>query len=245
MTEHLLSPESIDAIDEYWATSFGCPREALRPSRTLVLPHGPGERFNGLYAMTFGGSPIVSVPQAAFVTLRSSLSSWTTDTMRDAAGATDSVGAFAGTPIGPAWVGYADEATLRSPPLEARARLLSHEDAAAVDTLRESCTPLEWEHGGSALGHDITTGSFANGTLAALAGYETWGGRIAHIAVIAHPAHRAQGHARTAVALVARLALGRGLVLQYRTLEANTPSRRIADSLGFVHYATSLAIRFL
>ena len=63
--------------------------------------------------------------------------------------------------------------------------------------------------------------------------------------VIADPAHRSQGHARAAVALVARLALGRGLVLQYRTLEANTPSRRIADSLGFVHYATSLAIRFL
>jgi len=245
MTGRILSTESIDAIDEYWATSFGCPREALRPPRTLVLPHGPGERFNGLYAMTFGGSPIVSVPQGVFGGVRSSLASWTAETIRDPAGPTDMVGALAGTAIGPAWVGYADQTTLRSTPLEARARLLSREDAAAVDALRESCTPLEWEHGGSALGHDITTGSFANGTLAALAGYETWGGRIAHIAVIAHRAYRGQGHARTAVALVARLALGRGLVLQYRTLEANTPSRHIANSLGFVHYATSLAIRFL
>ena len=245
MTERRLAADSIGAIDSYWATSFGCPIEALRPPRALVLPHGPGERFNGLYAMTFGGSPIVSVPQGAFGGLRSSLASWTAETIRDPAGATDSVGALAGSSIGPAWVGYADDATLRSPPLDVRARILSRDDAAGVDALRDSCTPLEWEHGGSALGHDITTGSFANGTLAALAGYETWGGRIAHIAVVAHPAHRSQGHARAAVALVARLARGHGLVLQYRTLEANTPSRRIADSLGFVHYATSLAIRFL
>ena len=132
MTERRLTTDSIDAIDAYWATSFGCPSEALRPPRALVLPHGPGERFNGLYAMTFGASPIVSVPQGVFGAVRSSLASWTAETIRDPAGATDAVGPLAGSAIGPAWVGYADEATLRSPPLDVRARLLSREDAAAV-----------------------------------------------------------------------------------------------------------------
>jgi hypothetical protein len=34
------------------------------------------------------------------------------------------------------------------------------------------------------------------------------------------------------------------VVPQYRTLEGNAPSMAVAKRLGFVHYATSLALRF-
>ena len=244
MPGSVLARETLDAIDAYWASSFGCPVEALRPASTLVVPHDAHERFNGVYAMTFGAEPIISVPPGAFGELRSSLSSWTADTIREPAIARDSLGATVGEAIGPAWVGYADQGTFRGPAVDMRARLLERGDAGAVDALRDACTTPDWEHGGSTLGHDPVAGSFVNGELAAVAGYETWGGRIAHIAVVAHPAYRSQGLARAAVSLIARQALARGLVAQYRTLESNTPSRRIADSLGFVHRATSLAIRF-
>ena len=244
MSDTTLTRETIRAIDAYWAASFGCPVEALRPSRTLVLPHDAHERFNGAYAMTFGAEPIVSVPAGELSELHPTLSRWTSGTLASPATARESLGTRASDVIGPAWVGYADERTFRTSVVDSRARILEQADVGAVNALRDACAELEWDHGGSAIGHEPTAGSFANGTLAALAGFETWGECIAHIAVVAHPRFRAQGHGRAAVALVARQALSRGLVLQYRTLEANTPSRRIADSLGFIHRATSLAVRF-
>ena len=85
---------------------------------------------------------------------------------------------------------------------------------------------------------------FANGELIALAGYETWGGTIAHISIVTHPSHRNQGAGRTAVAGVTQHALRAGLLPQYRTLQSNQPSIRIAEALGFSAYATSMAVRF-
>ena len=237
-----LSPETRDTIDAYWALSFACPVEALRPARPLVIPHAAHESFRGVYAMTFGGEPVISVPRALVAELGPVLRVWTAATLTSPERALAALGQPASEVIGPAWLGYADEGTFRARPTET-SRLLDRSDAASVDALRASCTPLEWEHGGSALGHDSVAGSFADGALAAVAGYATWGNRIAHIAVVSHPAHRGRGHARSAVAAIARHALAQRLVLQYRTLDSNTPSRRIADSLGFHHRATSLAIR--
>jgi GNAT superfamily N-acetyltransferase len=242
--ERTLTRSAIRAIDAYWASSFGCPTEALRPPRTLVLPHDAHERFNGVYAMTFGAEPVISVPSGVFTELRSSLASWTASSVRDPAFARESVGSGAGETVGPAWVGYADAGVFRPATFGAQTRILTRADSSAVDALRDSCPVIEWEHGGSAVGHDTTAGTFVDGVLASLAGYEVWGERIAHIAIVTHPAHRGQGHGRAAVACVAREALARGLVLQYRTLESNTASRRIGESLGFVHWATSLAVRF-
>jgi hypothetical protein len=74
MSHTTLTRETIRAIDAYWAASFGCPVEALRPSRTLVLPHDAHERFNGAYAMAFGAEPIVSVPPGELSELRATLS---------------------------------------------------------------------------------------------------------------------------------------------------------------------------
>jgi GNAT superfamily N-acetyltransferase len=237
-----LSSATRTAIDAYWALSFACPVEALRPTRALVVPHAAHESFRGVYAMTFGAEPIVSVPVETIGELAPVLRVWTAATLRSPERALASLGQPAREVIGPAWLGYADAGTFR-PRRSSSSRMLDPGDAISVGVLRDACTSLEWEHGGSALGRDPVAGSFVDGVQAALAGYETWGDRIAHIAVVSHPAFRGRGHARAAVAAIARYALDRGLVLQYRTLESNTPSRRIADSLGFHHVATSLAVR--
>ena len=63
------------------------------------------------------------------------------------------------------------------------------------------------------------------------------------IAIVTHPAHRGRGLGKAAVSAIARIALARGLVAQYRTLCANTPSMAIARALGFQRFATTLAIR--
>ena len=79
--------------------------------------------------------------------------------------------------------------------------------------------------------------------LTALASYEAWNRRIAHISIVTHPRHRGRGSGRAAVALAAQHALAAGLVPQYRTLRANTASMAIANRLGFVEYGFSVYVR--
>jgi RimJ/RimL family protein N-acetyltransferase len=80
--------------------------------------------------------------------------------------------------------------------------------------------------------------------LAALASYQIWGAQIAHIFIVTHPAFRGQGYATAGVSSLTQTILERTLVPQYRTLEGNAASMAIAKRLGFLHYATSLAVRF-
>ena len=78
-----LARKSVDAIDAYWADSFGCPIEALRPERTLVVPHAAHVGFDGAYAMTFGSQPIIAVPRDSLSDLQRPLSAWTKETIGD------------------------------------------------------------------------------------------------------------------------------------------------------------------
>jgi ribosomal protein S18 acetylase RimI-like enzyme len=144
--------------------------------------------------------------------------------------------------VGPAFIGYADGATFVGGD-EAGARALGDADGDAVAALRDACEPVAWEQGGPSPATATAVGVFRGGALAALASYELWGDRIAHIGIITHPAHRGRGLGKAAVCAMSRIALARGLVAQYRTLCANTPSMAIARALGFQRYATTLSIR--
>lgn len=141
--------------------------------------------------------------------------------------------------IGPAYIGYAEAVCPPSHPV----RSLTGGDAFAGGVLRAACAETDWEHGGSVFGKYPLSGVFVDSELAALAGYEVWGGTIAHISVITHPAFRGRGFGRSVVAHVAQVALAAGLIPQYRTLQSNRASMRIAESLGFFLYATSVAVR--
>jgi predicted GNAT family acetyltransferase len=141
--------------------------------------------------------------------------------------------------IGPAFIGYADSVAAAPQ----AARLLNADDTTAVAALRAACRELEWEHGGSEVGQHPAFGVFVDDQLAAFAGYEIWGGTIAHISVISHPGHRGRGFGSAAVAQLTAHALAAGLLPQYRTRDSNQPSMRIAERLGFKRYATSLAMR--
>ncbi len=125
--------------------------------------------------------------------------------------------------VGPAWIGYADD--------------------AAIEGLHSACSALDWEHGGQGSEATARIGVFKGGTLATLASYRIWGDRIAHISIISHPLFRNGGLARIAVSAITRHALDNNLVAQYRTLVSNTPSLAIANRLGFERYATSVVMR--
>jgi predicted GNAT family acetyltransferase len=102
---------------------------------------------------------------------------------------------------------------------------------------------MEWEHGGSPIEHPCS-GVFVRDQLASLAGYEIWSGGIAHISIVTHPEFRGDGYGRSAVAHLMERVIGAGLLPQYRTLEANGASMRLAEALGFQRYAVTVAVRF-
>ena len=240
----MLARATLAAVDGYWAAFLGVTRADLRPPEPWVVAHAELGDYRGMYAQSFGAAPVVSLPvelleRFGTAAARAAAGAWAEDEDRWRAVFGERVQAV----VGPAAVAYADAGTLRHFAADAELRVLGDADRRALDAFRRALPAQEWEHGGPEPGSGPVVGAFAGGELAAVAGYEVWGGRIAHLSIVTHPAHRGRGLGALAVALAARTALDRGLLPQYRTLLANTPAMSIARRLGFVPYATSLAVR--
>ncbi|MFC6991890.1 GNAT family N-acetyltransferase [Haladaptatus sp. GCM10025707] len=144
--------------------------------------------------------------------------------------------------LGPAFYGYTDREGFQ--PVSSDARLLGVADEPAFDTFQASVSDDEWDAGGPEFGPKTTVGRFVDGRLVAVAGYDVWDTQIAHISVVTHPDHRNAGHGRAVVSRVTELALSRGLLPQYRTLDAWPWSVALAENLGFERFATSYFGRF-
>lgn len=239
------APATLDAVDGYWAAFLGVPRGQLRPAAPAAIPHAAAlADYRGMYAQSFGGAaPLVSLPAEL-------LPRFGDEAVQAAAGGLVDddrwralFGARLDAVIGPAAIAYADDGTFRPASSDADVRPLGDADGAALDGLRRAVTEEEWAHGGGDYEGTPLFGAFADGALAARAGYEVWDGRIAHLGVVTHPAHRGRGRGAAAFARATRAALDAGLIAQHRALTSNTNSMRIARRLGFAPYATSLAVR--
>ena len=143
--------------------------------------------------------------------------------------------------VGPAFLGYLDQPSFGGDD-DVSARLLDVRDTDAIEALRGTCSPHDWDEGGPA-GAAAIVGGFRGPALAAVSSYEIWSERIAHIGIVTHPAHRGTGAGTAAVRAMTRIALARKLIAQYRTLLTNAPSMAIARRLGFERYATTVSIR--
>jgi ribosomal protein S18 acetylase RimI-like enzyme len=233
----------VDLVDSYWAQFLGCSPEMLRKEKTQLLPHAGLGDYAGCYIIEFGGAPVVSLPANEVQSYRDVIERWQLGVVRTAPIALAAFNDRVARIIGPAFIGYTD-ARLFKHLTCGDARLLTDADEKAVETLRNACQAEEWDHGGSDFRPSEMVGVITGHQLAAVASYVVWGERIAHISIITHPDARQLGHATTAVSKLTRIVLERDLVPQYRTLEANHPSMAIGRRLGFVQYATSMAIRF-
>ena len=233
----MLTPQSIAIASDYWSAHLGLPSAELFAQPFRLITHGQElSNYNGAFAISRHGSTILSVPAYRMTGLISGVIASSAPSPGEIVSALKS---DASQIIGPAFIGYAT--TISS--TDSTARALSPDDAPALESLHQTCDPTEWDHGGSTIDQPCS-GVFVDHQLVALAGYEIWGGTIAHIAVITHPNFRGHGHARSAIAHLAQRAVSTGLLPQYRTLESNIASMQIARSLGFESFATSLAIRF-
>src|SRR4051812_1016419 len=109
--------------------------------------------------------------------------------------------------VGPAFIGYLDEATFDGGD-HIESRLLDDSDAEAIEALRAACEPLAWDEGGPT-DTVAAVGVFHGSTLVALSSYEIWSERVAHIGIVTHPAHRGRGLGTAAVRAMTRIALTR------------------------------------
>lgn len=223
-----MNKSNVTAIaHNYWASHLGIARDQLFSKTVDLISHG-GELsdYPGIFALFREGMAIVSLPNR-FEFRRTLSSRLSTDS--SPATLAEALEPYASKFIGPALLAYAND--VPAPPHPARE--LIKNDEPAINFLRIACDDTEWEHGGPG---DLTrsvSGIFYDNQLIALASYEIWGHSIAHISVITHPEYRGHGFGASAVAHVAARALADGLLPQYRTLESNAPSMRIAKALGF------------
>lgn len=235
----MLAPSLVQRITSYWRKHLGLlegVRLFERPFR--ITNHGGElEGYEGVFALFGEGGATLSLPPGR----SSEVERYVADEAQGAAEYANSLHDVAGVRvIGPALVSYAESV----PAPTHDVRHLDSGDSGMLARLRESCDELEWEHGGISEHTLAMCGVVVAGDeLAALASYEVWGATLAHISIITHPIHRGLGYGRSAVAGMAKHALAHGLIPQYRTLVSNAASCKIAESLGFEPYATSVAVR--
>jgi GNAT superfamily N-acetyltransferase len=241
----MLAPATMDAADGYWAAFLGVPRNRLRPPRPLAIAHAAAlSDYRGIYVQAFGAAPLVSLPAELLVPLGQAAAEAVAGGLEADEDRWRAVfGARVDRLVGPAAIAYADAGTFRGLSIAAEMRPLTEADRPALDALRGALPAEAWDEGGGEYDGTAVFGAFVDGVLAARAGYEVWGGRIAHLGVVTHPDHRGRGLGAAVFASAARAALEAGLVAQHRALQSNIHSMRIARRLGFVPYATSLAVR--
>jgi GNAT superfamily N-acetyltransferase len=198
--------------------------------------------LGGIFVLLIGEAPVISLPRHLSPVLRATAEHWSAADVLDVTCLRTWVGERVERIMGPAFIGYADWTTFRAVEPNV-ACLLGARDYQQVATLCAACDAIEWELGGNVLGPNPAAGVYVGRELVALAGYQVWGGELAHIAIITHPQQRGHGYAGAAVSKLTEIVRAQGLVPQYQTFDSNRPSIQVVQTLGFVRYGTSMAMR--
>ena len=216
--------------EEFWAERLGCAVSALRaPGRTFVARADPS-----VFIVATARGVVVTAPPALQAALEAlaeprALVAW--DTLAPL------LPPSART-VGAAWIGYTNAPAGSSAGVEA---VPSTRELAA---LRAAVREEEWRHANLESAESPLFACSESGAPVAASGYQLLLDRVAHIGVVTHPAWRGRGAGRRCVAAALGAALERKRLPQYQTLMANAPARRIADALGFAHFATTLGARW-
>jgi GNAT superfamily N-acetyltransferase len=219
------------AVAAFWAERLGCPAGAFDAAGLTLVPHPSPQRF---YALAAGAAVVVAAPESLHARARAVAdpqSLVTPEVLRALL-----PGAVL---VGPAVLAYLHRA-LDAP--EGLERLDAADDARLL-ALRARVAAEEWQHANLAAAEPPLFAHVRGGAVVAASGFQRLAGRVAHIGVLTDPEQRGRGLGRAVVRATAAQALALGLLPQYQTLVANSPALRIAQSLGFERFATSLSAR--
>jgi hypothetical protein len=235
------APASLWKIGQHWTLRLGCPIETLTEPAVTVLPHDALSGWQGAFLFRHGPACVISVPQSFVPRVQEMAGDAEPDQVFTLECSRAMFGPAAERIIGPAWLGYADAMDFR-PVLSTQTRALSPDDLPALRRLAAACGP-EWEDSGITFESPLVFGRFVEGELAAAGTVERSSRDILNVGIITHPDHRGSGYGKEVTTALTNYGLERGGIMQYRTLEANVPSMRIARTLGYQAYGRTIAVR--
>ncbi len=215
-----------------WAERLGCSPELLQTEGVhFIAPPHPDRCF------------VLSTPPATIVAVESSvhqeLARCDQSLLLDPVGLARLLRADPAV-VGPAFVGYSTEVREPSPTLE----VFSAVESRAFAEIESALSHEAWSHANLEAAASPIFAVMRSGSVVSAAGAETVGGRVGHIGVATHPAHRGRGFARQVVGAAAFAAHKAGLLPQFQTLFANEAAMAVGRALGFAHYATTLSARW-
>lgn len=121
-------------------------------------------------------------------------------------------------------------------------RELSEDDLEAIAEFTATLSPQEIEASGLDDLERPLWGAFTLGVLVAIASFDDWPNRFAHIGVATRPDYRGQKFAQAAVRGATCAAVARKRVAQMQCPADNGAAVGLADSLGYECFATTLLI---
>lgn len=237
-----LSDTAKETVDAFWAADTGCRPEDFDTEAVAVVERSSDDGSE--YAQFFRRRRRLQIRCSASIVdiVRNATYGQAQDAIFDIAFVERALKGHIGRVFGPIYLGYLD--ALDSDREGPNARLLSRNDMGALNDLRESVTAQDLEYSG--LDPDrliVIAGYFIDGMLVSAAGYNVWGGRIAHICALTRGDARGAGYGRACVRRIATHAIEQRLIAQYQTLYENARSLAIARSLGFEDYAAKIYVR--
>ena len=132
-----------------------------------------------------------------------------------------------------------EQAVVRSERVSPETRRLTETDAGAFTDFAAQAPVDDLDEAFVELDHWLVVGTFVDEQLVSVASMYPWQGtQLADLGVITLPAYRGQGLAKATVRAISARALRQGYEPQYRCQLDNAPSVALAQSAGFVRFAS-------
>lgn len=211
-----------------WAEVIGAPAEDFHKSEWAFVER---EDLEVAVVVRVAGHGLAAAPLKALNLLRCA----SPEALLDVTALTTSLPAGA-DPIGSADLLFTESSPQPSPVG------VSLAVPADVAELRDQVGASEWEESGVEDAQRRWAARTPEGRPAAVAGFNPWGGALAHMAVLASPRHRGAGFAYAAAAFAIHEALADGLIPQWRSRQGNASSLGLAQRLGFTQLGAQVAV---
>ncbi|WP_226673486.1 GNAT family N-acetyltransferase [Rossellomorea aquimaris] len=233
-----------DRVYAHWANLLGCDYSQLIAPTVSVVKHSEGlNGYNGIYFFNNRTSCIISAPPKYISELDKAVGGLEPDQAFNGDLLGHSIGDGHIKIIGPAFQGYVDSDSFLQASSPSVVVLETEHHKALLKELRESCTEIEWQHSSIDEERSPILLRILNGKAVAAGSWRKGESGFLSIGIISHPSYRGQGHAKTVVNALTKQGLTTGATMHYQTLESNTSSVAIAQSLGYVRLGRTMAIR--
>lgn len=235
-------------ITGYWSRFLGVSELALEEPGIVFTEHAGLGDYQGIWFFVLGETAVVSAPPGLLARLEEHCGSADPGELLSPAFARRLLGDDARQIVGPSYQAWLPPHGFRPAEASDSARLAP----ADADCLREFQASLgaeQWDSSGIDLGGPPIWASYEDdeggqeNQAAGLCQFRVRERGVVDPCILTRPGSRGRGHASRLVGAMAAEALAADQLVLYQTLLSNGPAVAVAERLGFVQYASLLAVR--